>query len=125
MRRWVSLLLLIMLPLQSNWAALSAFCQHEQGVQANHIGHHLHQHSDSHEATEASDQQQSHKHITSIHGDCSSCLISLLSLPVQDSLLIALNTFRLAPEQIPPDTLFRPATPPERPDRALALHLAA
>lgn len=125
MRRWVSLLLLIMLPLQSNWAALSAFCQHEQGVQAHHIGHHLHQHSDSDEVAEASDPQQSHKHTTSIHGDCSSCLITLLSLPVQDSFLVVLNRFRLAPEQTPPNTLFRPATPPERPDRALAVPLAA
>lgn len=127
MRRWLSLLLLIVLPLQSNWAALSAFCQHEQGIQANHIGHHLHQHEHDRpdEATTSAEQAQGHKHITSIHGNCSSCLITLLSLPVQDPYLVSLNTFSPTPEHEPPNPLFRPTTPPERPDRLLALPLAA
>jgi len=44
MRRWLSILLLFLLPLQSSWAMSAAYCQHEQerGTQSRHWGHHEH-----------------------------------------------------------------------------------
>ncbi|MFT3758232.1 hypothetical protein [Thauera sp.] len=44
MRRWLSILFLLMLPLQFSWAAVSAYCQHETGAAADHLGHHAHSH---------------------------------------------------------------------------------
>ncbi len=40
MRRWLTILLLFMLPLQFSWAVAAAYCQHERDSGANHFGHH-------------------------------------------------------------------------------------
>ncbi|MCG5260517.1 cobalt-zinc-cadmium resistance protein [Cupriavidus gilardii] len=45
MRRFFLILLVMLLPLQSVWAAATAYCQHEQRPTAQwHLGHHQHQH---------------------------------------------------------------------------------
>lgn len=44
MRRWLAILFMVILPLQLGWAAVSAYCQHESGAAANHLGHHDHHH---------------------------------------------------------------------------------
>jgi hypothetical protein len=44
MRRWFAILLLAVLPLQSTWAAVAAYCGHESNSQVQHLGHHEHQH---------------------------------------------------------------------------------
>ena len=52
MRRWIVIVLLALLPLQSTWAAVASYCGHETGTQAGtqagaqaqHLGHHDHQH---------------------------------------------------------------------------------
>ena len=46
LKRFVLLLLLIVMPFQMAWAAQSGYCQHEQGTAASHFGHHSHQHQD-------------------------------------------------------------------------------
>jgi hypothetical protein len=45
MRRWFAVLLLCLLPFQFSWAAVSAYCGHESDAQAQHLGHHEHQHA--------------------------------------------------------------------------------
>lgn len=42
MRRFLAILLMFMLTLQSVWGAAEPYCQHEQGRAAHHIGHHMH-----------------------------------------------------------------------------------
>lgn len=42
MRRWLAILLLVLLPTQMSWAAVADYCRHEQGAGANHVGHHDH-----------------------------------------------------------------------------------
>jgi hypothetical protein len=44
MRRWLTLFLLFMLPVQFSWAAAAAYCQHEAAAAQTHIGHHAHEH---------------------------------------------------------------------------------
>lgn len=44
MRRWLTILLLFVLPVQFSWAAAAAYCQHEQTATASHVGHHSHDH---------------------------------------------------------------------------------
>ena len=46
MRRWLAILMLTLLPLQFSWAAVAAYCGHENGQRAQHLGHHEHQHAD-------------------------------------------------------------------------------
>jgi hypothetical protein len=43
MRRWLSIFLLIVLPLQISWAVAATYCQHETGS-TKHFGHHDHKH---------------------------------------------------------------------------------
>ncbi len=44
MRRFLLIFLVVMMPLQLSWAAVSSYCQHESGAAAKHFGHHEHQH---------------------------------------------------------------------------------
>lgn len=44
MRRFVLVVLLLILPIQWSWAAVASVCRHETGSAAQHLGHHQHQH---------------------------------------------------------------------------------
>ena len=48
MRRWLTLLLLVLLPLQFTWTAAAVYCQHEGAREGSasigHFGHHEHEH---------------------------------------------------------------------------------
>ncbi|MCE1239696.1 MAG: hypothetical protein LWW83_07265 [Azonexaceae bacterium] len=66
MRRWVSIFLLIILPLQVSWAAAAVYCQHEAGT-GQHFGHHDHKH-------QAGDGESSGKSPSlSVDNDCAVC----------------------------------------------------
>ena len=48
MRRFLALLLLVLLPLNAAFAAAAGYCQHQkESQQATHFGHHSHQHDRS------------------------------------------------------------------------------
>lgn len=51
-RRWLSILMLVLLPLQFSWAAVASYCEHERGAEAVHVGHHAHEHAASADAGE-------------------------------------------------------------------------
>lgn len=51
MRRWIAILLMIVLPLQLSWAVAANYCQDEQGQHAPHFGHHGHLNHTGVEAT--------------------------------------------------------------------------
>jgi len=42
MRRFIAILLLVLLPLEFSWAAVTSYCGSETGAAADHIGHHDH-----------------------------------------------------------------------------------
>ena len=44
MRHWLAVLLLVFLPFQFSWAAVGTYCEHETGKNAQHFGHHEHEH---------------------------------------------------------------------------------
>lgn len=44
MRRWLTLVLLVLLPIQFTWAAAAPYCQHEKAADSFHVGHHTHEH---------------------------------------------------------------------------------
>lgn len=118
MRRWITILLLVLLPMQLGWAALGSYCQHEGGKHTKHLGHHSHQHKPSATSEDAPADPQTGK---SQHGDCNACFsASITPLLGELSLLVAATDspgatgFQAYP-------LFRPASPPDRPDWA---HLA-
>jgi hypothetical protein len=54
MRRWLTVFLLILLPLQLSWAVAATYCAHEADPAVNHVGHHQHRHEASGGASQAS-----------------------------------------------------------------------
>lgn len=67
MRRWFSILLLVLLPLQALWAAAAPYCAHEESPKSMHLGHHTHEHQQS----QADDGTS--KGSPSAHADCHVC----------------------------------------------------
>jgi hypothetical protein len=117
MRRFIAFLLISLMALQTSWAAVTTYCQHEQGSAARHVGHHEHHHHDK-SLVSAADKDTSHATPTvSVDLDCSFChagctLALLLSSDVD---LISIATIDLAYSLVlhPPSV---PTDPPERPN---------
>ena len=81
MRRWLTILMLLVLPGQFAWSAAAAYCQHEQVPAKAHIGHHVHEHeAPGDSGSQASDE--SGDHLASKAGnfvgdnDCGYCNLS-------------------------------------------------
>lgn len=53
MRRFVAILLLMLLPLQSIWVAAAPYCQHEESAGVGHVGHHSHEHHHAHDTADS------------------------------------------------------------------------
>lgn len=73
-RRWLSILLLVLLPLQFAWAQAADYDAHGSGSHEMHFGHHDHGHDDPHEApgTDAgTGEQQVDADGHHCHGQCS------------------------------------------------------
>lgn len=68
MRRLFAIFLLVLLPLQLSWASVATYCQHETGNQAQHFGHHDHQH----QASQDQDSTDS-KLPGGVDNDCGTC----------------------------------------------------
>jgi cytochrome c553 len=45
MRRLVTIFLLVLMPMQLSWAALSAYCPHETGLSVRQVDDHNHKHA--------------------------------------------------------------------------------
>lgn len=88
MRRWLPILLLILLPLQLSWAAVSVYCQHETGAAARHFGHHDHQHKAADGKEAAPDPAKTgagDPDCVSCHAGCSSALPGEVTFPPMSS----------------------------------------
>lgn len=102
MKKFFLLLLLFVLPLQMSWAAASAYCLHEEGKAAQHLGHHSHHHQASADADNGEPQADAGKDLkakTKAHSDCNVChgvghawLPPGTSMPVFDSASLAVDT---------------------------------
>ena len=69
MRRFLIILVLAWLPIQTSWAALSVYCGHETAVAAKaHTGHHEHQHEDARADTGSAGAEAG-----GAHSDCAVC----------------------------------------------------
>lgn len=109
MRRWILLILLLVLPFQAVWAGTTRYCGHEAGPAVAHFGHHEHQHRsgthDGQSTTAAADDV-----------DCATCHLS-----APGTIPSGLNVFqpRAMVEQLAyREPLYASYTPsgPERPD---------
>ena len=112
-KRWLLMFVACLLPLQVSWAAVTAYCQHEQGVEAAHFAHHEHEHHANHPETDED------KTIPGApHADCSHShavnWIPALALS-QSQLFDGVAVQHFLPVHFPPDffpeALYRPPLP--------------
>lgn len=87
MRRWLPILLIVLLPLQFSWAATAAYCQHERAASTQHIGHHGHEHKNRAEQSAAKNKSQESSTLGSMvsDSDCGYCHLSTIKSVVMDS----------------------------------------
>jgi hypothetical protein len=80
MKKFLAIFLLVLLPLQVSWAAMSSYCGHETRVNATHPGHHTHDHAsvDHQESSKNSPQSAGMDH------DCATCHIFCAAALVND-----------------------------------------
>lgn len=80
MRRFVAILLLMVLSVQFSWAAAASYCEHEQDATPQHIGHHEHQHAQAEPGLDKSPadapDEDGSKKATGAHADCAYCHLS-------------------------------------------------
>lgn len=84
MNRWLTILLLVLLPLQLSWAAGSVYCLHETGSAIQHFGHHKHQHQADTKDTDGSSPTANGSIDADCgicHAGCASAIFESLSLP--------------------------------------------
>lgn len=89
MRPWLLAFLMLVLPLQTAWAAVASLCAHAAGAPvAAHFGHHEHKHAQS-DAIDGSDAGATVGH----DADCGTCHgAGSASLPAPLTLRLALPT---------------------------------
>ncbi|MDO8293937.1 MAG: cobalt-zinc-cadmium resistance protein [Gallionella sp.] len=93
MRRFLILLLMVMLPLNAAFAAAASYCQHQkESLQAVHFGHHTHQHDRSTDKAGDAGAQ--------VDPDCEFCHLSYSSF---------VPTLSLVPGDDAPSQLVAPA----------------
>ena len=73
MRRWLSILLLVMLPFQFSWAAAASYCQHETGKLSSHFGHHEHKHEVAKVKTSDNERGDKTSSFGALDDDCVMC----------------------------------------------------
>jgi len=114
MRRWFAILMLALLPLQFSWAAVAAYCGHETGQHAEHLGHHEHQHTDH--AIADKDSAPADQSAPAVFDfDCGHCHGAYVGLPapIESTALLHLTSHPAAGVEGTVRTLAQ--SPPERP----------
>lgn len=111
MKRWISILFLVLLPLQFGWAAASAYCQHETGAAARHFGHHEHQHRAAWGVDES--DKSSGQQAGVVHADCAGCHASSVAV-MHEPLLLPDASVSIASAPSPRDA--RAAGHPSEPE---------
>lgn len=110
MRRFLFILLMLAMPLQSVWAAAAGYCSHEAAPASAHFGHHAHQHETDADNGKASTNQTP----PALDMDCQSCHGQTNALK-QTSSTTALWTQAL--QRAPALRFVLPTPSPQRPER--------
>jgi hypothetical protein len=109
MRCWLSVLLLVLLPLQFSWAAMASYCAHEVGSQPMHAAHHDHaHHADPHSTDAGAADNALDPDCGHCHGHCTGALFAVTA--------VAGGCNATCPQaQLGPAALTGLPAPPERP----------
>lgn len=93
MRKALVIFLLAVLPFQFVWGAAAGYCQHEQGIEVTHFGHHAHKHqADKH----ADDSAEKSKQVGGDDADCIACHMSCATVLSDVQPILQLDRIELA-----------------------------
>lgn len=119
MTRRILSCLLLMLAFQFTWSVISAYCMHETGAAAKHLGHHQHK-PDPHDVqaaeqlASADDGKPASGKKTVAHSHCASCVHAVLA-PAASAPASWLAMTSLAPAIVEVRFASVVQLPPERP----------
>jgi hypothetical protein len=111
MRNWLCIFLLAIMPLQLTWAAIGVYCQHENGVTTQHLGHHSHQHQ-----LQSTDQPSPEQaKLGKFDADCGTCHTgcSLAIASIAEAPVLSVNS--VAGSRAQPIPVSPPFKVPDRP----------
>jgi hypothetical protein len=115
MRRWLCVILALIVQCQLAWGAAAGYCEHEsESITTHHFGHHEHQcvAGDARAATDPADATRAAPHL-----DCESChLAGSMVLPAVEQAIVLMPRL-LAHDDAPLMFRTRGVDVPERPDR--------
>jgi hypothetical protein len=112
MKRLLSILLLVLLPIQFGWAVAGVYCEHETGAAGKHFGHHAHQHrvdASTDGTGKAAGQQQA-------HADCASCHAGFVGVILDPDRICTVSSLLRAVPPAPRVLVSTHLSEPERPD---------
>lgn len=114
MRKALLTFLLAVLPFQFVWGAAAGYCQHEQGTEVSHFGHHAHKHAGKFVKTSDASADKSQQGGAD-DADCIACHMSggtvmsdAQTLPRVDQIAQPVTTVRGAHSRLLVPTIDRP-----------------
>lgn len=120
MRRWLNIILLVLMPLQFTWVAAAIYCQHESASEVSHFGHHEHPQGDNAHhglAKKSNGEDKSGK--LAVDGDCDFCHFGAKPLFVPGG-VPDLAGAQIMPELAEPMFSTRAPDHPDRPNWRIA-----
>jgi len=90
-RKALLIFLLAVLPFQFVWGAAAGYCQHEQGVDVSHFGHHAHKHAGkAGKAGKAADVSgEKSEQVGGDDADCIACHMSCVTFVSETQFLLS------------------------------------
>ena len=106
-------MLATLLALQFSWSTVAAYCMHESGIQAQHLGHHAHAQPPYDAGSIAKDKPaQAKKGLAHTH--CSSCAHgTMMGVSIEGAIVVQMPTTLAAHHESGNTSVY--ASPPERP----------
>jgi hypothetical protein len=87
-RKALLIFLLAVLPFQFVWGAAAGYCQHEQGVDVSHFGHHAHKHAGKvGKAADVSGEKS--EQVGGDDADCIACHMSCVTFVSETQFLLS------------------------------------
>jgi hypothetical protein len=111
MKKYLAIFLLLLLPMQMSWAAVTGYCQHETEVSSKHLGHHSHEH----QSMENDRSSETSPHLAELDHDCASCHLGCAAALTSQQSALALTSLDQHPFDYHGNFSKRSKAPPERP----------
>ena len=108
MSRMLALLLILLLPVQSGWAAISSACADVDIVGASHFGHHDHHDASAQEDPRSPDAADAHLDCPTCHGTGTAVPFEWHPAPMAQAPRLDTEFLPAAQPQPPPGRLLRP-----------------